>query len=67
MAGGPGGQELRERVASLAKRRGFLWPSYELYGGLRGFFDWLLRSFFNWLLRSFFGFFDRCRLASHQE
>jgi len=32
--------EMREKVASLAKRRGFLWPSYELYGGVAGFYDW---------------------------
>lgn len=24
----------------LAKRRGFLWPSYEVYGGLAGFYDY---------------------------
>jgi glycyl-tRNA synthetase len=33
-------QDLREAVISLAKRRGYLWPSYELYGGLRGFYDY---------------------------
>ncbi len=32
--------ELREAVTSLAKRRGYLWPSFELYGGLRGFYDY---------------------------
>ena len=35
-----GDQELREAVISLAKRRGYLWPSYELYGGMAGFYDY---------------------------
>jgi glycyl-tRNA synthetase len=35
-----GDAELREAVVSLAKRRGFLWPSYEIYGGLAGFYDY---------------------------
>lgn len=29
-----------ENVLTLAKRRGFLWPSAEIYGGLAGFFDY---------------------------
>ncbi len=33
-------QDVREGVTSLAKRRGFLWPSFELYGGMRGFYDY---------------------------
>ncbi len=33
-------QETREAVTSLAKRRGYLWPSFELYGGMRGFYDY---------------------------
>ncbi len=28
-----------ERLMELAKRRGFLWPSYEIYGGAAGFYD----------------------------
>jgi glycyl-tRNA synthetase len=28
-----------ERLMDLAKRRGFLWPSYEIYGGVAGFYD----------------------------
>jgi len=28
-----------EKIVSLAKRRGFFWPSYEVYGGLSGFID----------------------------
>ncbi|HII01115.1 TPA: glycine--tRNA ligase [Methanosarcinaceae archaeon] len=29
-----------EQVIELAKRRGFLWNSFELYGGSRGFYDY---------------------------
>jgi glycyl-tRNA synthetase len=29
-----------EKVLTLAKRRGFLWPSSEIYGGVAGFFDY---------------------------
>jgi len=32
--------DTREAVTSLAKRRGYLWPSFELYGGMRGFYDY---------------------------
>lgn len=28
-----------ERVMELARRRGFFWPSYEIYGGVGGFLD----------------------------
>ncbi len=31
---------LMEAVVSLAKRRGFVFPSSEIYGGLNGFFDY---------------------------
>ncbi|MDP2844681.1 MAG: glycine--tRNA ligase, partial [Candidatus Methanoperedens sp.] len=29
-----------EQVFELAKRRGFLWNSFELYGGTAGFYDY---------------------------
>ncbi len=29
-----------EKVFSLAKRRGFFWPAYEIYGGVAGFYTW---------------------------
>ncbi|RMF90025.1 MAG: glycine--tRNA ligase [Methanobacteriota archaeon] len=29
-----------EDVIELARRRGFLWPSYEIYGGASGFYDY---------------------------
>jgi glycyl-tRNA synthetase len=31
---------LMEALVSLAKRRGFIYPSSEIYGGLNGFFDY---------------------------
>ena len=33
------GQDLYEKIVELAKRRGFFWPSYEIYGGVAGFYD----------------------------
>ncbi|MFA5030474.1 MAG: glycine--tRNA ligase [Patescibacteria group bacterium] len=29
-----------ERLTSLAKQRGFIYPTAEIYGGLQGFWDW---------------------------
>ncbi|MET1101943.1 MAG: glycine--tRNA ligase [Pyrodictiaceae archaeon] len=34
-----GTTDIYEKVMELAKRRGFLWQSYEIYGGLAGFYD----------------------------
>src|SRR5690242_8793350 len=34
-----GGATLQERVVSLCKRRGFVFPNSEIYGGLTGSFD----------------------------
>jgi len=31
------GSEKAEKIMELAKRRGFFWPSYEIYGGVSGF------------------------------
>ena len=31
---------LIEKIVSLCKRRGFVFPSSEIYGGLAGFYDW---------------------------
>lgn len=31
---------LMEKIISLAKRRGFIYPSFEIYGGLAGFYDY---------------------------
>jgi glycyl-tRNA synthetase len=32
-------EDIYDKVVDLAKRRGFFWPSYEIYGGLAGFYD----------------------------
>lgn len=32
--------ELSEKLLSMSKRRGFYWPSFEIYGGLAGFYDY---------------------------
>jgi glycyl-tRNA synthetase len=29
-----------EKISELARRRGFFWPSYEIYGGVGGFINW---------------------------
>ncbi len=29
-----------DAVSALARRRGFFWPSYEIYGGVGGFINW---------------------------
>ena len=29
-----------DKIVNLAKRRGFVFPSAEIYGGLGGFWDW---------------------------
>jgi glycyl-tRNA synthetase len=31
---------MNKDVMELAVRRGFLWPSYEIYGGVGGFYDY---------------------------
>lgn len=31
---------LLEKISALAKRRGFIYPASEIYGGLGGFYDW---------------------------
>ncbi|MFP3231687.1 MAG: glycine--tRNA ligase [Acidilobus sp.] len=32
-------QDIYDKMVELAKRRGFFWPSFEIYGGLAGFYD----------------------------
>ena len=36
----PESSNLMEAIVSLAKRRGFVFQSSEIYGGLNGFFDY---------------------------
>jgi len=33
------GEDKYESIVRLAKKRGFFWPSYEIYGGMAGFYD----------------------------
>jgi glycyl-tRNA synthetase len=33
-------QDIYDKIMMLAKRRGFLYPSFEIYGGVAGFFDY---------------------------
>ena len=33
-------EQLMEKVVALCKRRGFVYPSSEIYGGLSGFYDY---------------------------
>lgn len=33
-------EKLMEKVVALAKRRGFVYPGSEIYGGFAGFYDW---------------------------
>jgi glycyl-tRNA synthetase len=32
-------EDIYDKVIDLARRRGFFWPSYEIYGGVAGFYD----------------------------
>jgi len=53
------------KILSMAKRRGFLWPSYEIYGGLSGFYDYgpigsILRENLISLWREYFVYNERC-------
>lgn len=32
--------DMYEKVIELARRRGFIWPAFELYGGAAGFYDY---------------------------
>jgi glycyl-tRNA synthetase len=36
----PSGSELMEKIVALAKRRGFVFPASEIYGGVNGFWDY---------------------------
>ena len=40
MSSRPEGSALMEKLVSLCKRRGFVYPASEIYGGLNGFWDY---------------------------
>ncbi|MDH7507741.1 MAG: glycine--tRNA ligase, partial [Candidatus Thermoplasmatota archaeon] len=33
-------QDIYDKIMTLAKRRGFIYPSFEIYGGVAGFYDY---------------------------
>ena len=33
-------EDIYEKIMTLAKRRGFIYPSFEIYGGIAGFYDY---------------------------
>ena len=52
-------------ILSIAKRRGFLWPAFEIYGGIAGFYDYgplgtLLKENIKTYWRRYFVFGERC-------
>lgn len=58
-------QDIYDKIMVLAKRRGFLYPSFEIYGGVAGFFDYgplgaQLKQNVENLWRSFFLLQDSC-------
>jgi len=58
-------QDIYDKVLMLAKRRGFLYPSFEIYGGVAGFYDYgplgsQLKNNIENLWRYFYLFKDNC-------
>ena len=59
------GQDSYEKIMMMAKRRGFIFPSFELYGGCAGFYDYgpfgsSLKNNVENLWRSYFLLRDNC-------
>jgi glycyl-tRNA synthetase len=58
-------QDIYDKIMMLAKRRGFIFPSFEIYGGVAGFYDYgplgsLLKNNIENLWRHFFLLKDSC-------
>jgi glycyl-tRNA synthetase len=58
-------QDIYDKIIMLAKRRGYLYPSFEIYGGIAGFFDYgplgsLLKHNIENLFRQFYLLQDNC-------
>jgi glycyl-tRNA synthetase len=58
-------QDVYDKIMMLAKRRGFIYPSFEIYGGVAGFYDYgplgsRLKSNIENLWRNFFILKDNC-------
>ena len=57
--------DIYDKIMTLAKRRGFIYPSFEIYGGVAGFYDYgplgaRLKQNIEDLWRSFYLFKDNC-------
>ena len=58
-------QDIYEKIMMIAKRRGFIYPSFEIYGGIAGFYDYgplgsQLKNNVENLWRMFFLLKDNC-------
>jgi len=58
-------QDVYDKIMMLAKRRGFIYPSFEIYGGVAGFYDYgplgsRLKANIENLWRNFFILKDNC-------
>ena len=58
-------QDVYDKLMMLAKRRGFIYPSFEIYGGVAGFYDYgplgsQLKQHIEDLWRSFYLLKDNC-------
>ncbi|KYK33973.1 MAG: hypothetical protein AYK22_00615 [Thermoplasmatales archaeon SG8-52-3] len=58
-------QDIYDKIMMLAKRRGFIYPSFEIYGGVAGFYDYgplgsRLKQNIENLWRRFFILKDNC-------
>lgn len=58
-------QDIYDKIMMVAKRRGFIYPSFEIYGGIAGFYDYgplgsQLKNNIENLWRKFFLFMDNC-------
>jgi glycyl-tRNA synthetase len=58
-------QDIYDKIMMVAKRRGFIYPSFEIYGGIAGFYDYgplgsQLKNNVENLWRKFYLLKDRC-------
>ena len=58
-------QDLYDKIMMIAKRRGFIYPSFEIYGGIAGFYDYgplgsQLKNNIENLWRSYYLLKDNC-------
>jgi glycyl-tRNA synthetase len=58
-------QDIYDKIMTLAKRRGFIYPSFEIYGGAAGFYDYgplgsRLKNNIENMWRNYFLFKDSC-------